>query len=39
MPSIINAMCYSVGCYILGSEYTAALGWAVWLIGFSIVNF
>ncbi len=39
MGTFLNAVCYCIGCWLLGTEYSAALGWAVWFIGISIVNF
>jgi hypothetical protein len=36
MSTFMEFICISVGAAILGSEYSAALGWGVWLIAISL---
>lgn len=32
MVVVINILLTTIGCTLIGSEYSAALGWGVWLI-------
>jgi len=36
MDSLASLICISIGSYFIGSEYSAALGWGVWLIAISL---
>jgi len=35
MSALLQVFCITVGAILIGTEYTAALGWAVWLIAIS----
>lgn len=32
MDTVINILLTTIGCTLIGSEYSTALGWGVWLI-------
>jgi hypothetical protein len=34
--TILDVVCISIGSYLLGSEFTAAVGWGIWLIAMAI---
>jgi hypothetical protein len=36
MGTLIEFLCITIGAILIGSEYTTALGWAVWLIAISL---
>ena len=36
MNALLELICITVGALLIGSEYTTALGWAVWLIAISL---
>lgn len=34
--TLANVICISIGSYLLGSEFTAAVGWGIWFIAMSV---
>ena len=36
MNVLLELVCITVAALLIGSEYTTALGWAVWLIAISL---
>jgi hypothetical protein len=36
MGTFIEFLCITIGAILIGSEYTTALGWAVWFIAIAL---
>jgi hypothetical protein len=36
MTTFIEFLCITIGATLIGSEYSAALGWGIWFIAISL---